>query len=178
VPKADIGCARAASGQAEADPAITLMNSRRCITAPKAQEHADNWLITAGIYVRRNGVQGSVCTAAIRSRSCPPWVKSRHEDLNSRCPLYPQKRTLSGDSWMSALCQKQTFCVAVKKLKLGRKGTLRFALNVMSDSAVAGRPTQHGGGIGGRITAPSDDLIGADQCQIGLIDVAGLVSGH
>jgi hypothetical protein len=43
---------------------------------------------------------------------------------------------------------------------------------------VAGRPTQHGGGIVGRITAPSDDLIGADQCQVGLIDVASLISSH
>src|SRR6516165_973387 len=71
VPKADIGCARAASGQAEADPAITLMNSRRCITAPKAQEHADNWLITSGIGDRRNRVHRSVCTASILTRSCP-----------------------------------------------------------------------------------------------------------
>jgi hypothetical protein len=70
-------CARAANGQATTDPAITLMNSRRRVTAPKAQEHADNSLITSGICDRRNGVQGSVCTATIQSRSCLLWVKSR-----------------------------------------------------------------------------------------------------
>src|SRR6516165_2475656 len=42
----------------------------------------------------------------------PP--KAGHETLKSRCPLYPRKRTLPGDSWMSALCQKQTFCGAAK----------------------------------------------------------------
>ena len=26
-----------------------------------------------------------------------------------QCPVYPQKRTLLNDSWMSALCQKQTY---------------------------------------------------------------------
>jgi hypothetical protein len=39
---------------------------------------------------------------------CPLWVISGHERVNLRCPLYPQKRTLTGDSWISALCQKQT----------------------------------------------------------------------
>jgi hypothetical protein len=34
-------CARAANGQMLAEPATTLMKSRRRITAPKAQEHAD-----------------------------------------------------------------------------------------------------------------------------------------
>jgi hypothetical protein len=29
-------------------------------------------------------------------------------DNAAGCPLYPQKRTLSDDSWMSAKCQKQT----------------------------------------------------------------------
>jgi hypothetical protein len=45
---ADVMVTGAASGQAAADPAITLMNSRRCITVPMTQEHADNWLITIG----------------------------------------------------------------------------------------------------------------------------------
>ena len=39
---------------------------------------------------------------------CPFWVKSRHHGLKSQCPLYPQKRTLPADNWMSALCQKRT----------------------------------------------------------------------
>ena len=35
----------------------------------------------------------------------PLCVKSRHGDRPLRCPLYPQKRTLAGVAWMSALCQ-------------------------------------------------------------------------
>src|SRR5262249_5296741 len=31
--------------------------------------------------------------AAIRSRSCPLWVKSGHRNGSVECPLYPQKRT-------------------------------------------------------------------------------------
>ena len=34
--------------------------------------------VTTGVCDRRNGVRGLVCTAAILSRSCPLWVKSRH----------------------------------------------------------------------------------------------------
>jgi hypothetical protein len=68
-------------------------------------------VITLGICDRRNGVQGSVCTAAIPSRRCLLWVKSRHDTLKSPCPLYPQKRTLRGDNSMSALCQKRTRAV-------------------------------------------------------------------
>jgi Resolvase, N terminal domain len=33
---------------------------------------------------------------------------------SARCPLYPRKRTLPDDAWMSALCQKQTKCIAAK----------------------------------------------------------------
>jgi hypothetical protein len=36
------------------------------------------------------------------------WVKSRHQGLSARCPLYPQKRTLNLGRVMSALCQKRT----------------------------------------------------------------------
>ena len=60
-------CARAASGQAAAEPTIPLMKLRRRIAFPKAQDHA-NYAITAGICDTRNGVQWSVCTAAILSR--------------------------------------------------------------------------------------------------------------
>src|SRR5262249_38858615 len=45
------------------------------------------------------------------TRSCPLWVISRQQDLMSRsrgCPLYPQKRTSSEATGMSALCQKRT----------------------------------------------------------------------
>src|SRR5215831_18506641 len=64
--------------------------------------------ITAGICGRRNGVSGSFCAAAILSRSCPLWVKSGHCGAATRCPLYPQKRTLIERVVMSALCHKRT----------------------------------------------------------------------
>jgi len=50
-------------------------------------------VITAGIYDRRNGVRPSFCVAAILSRSCPLWVRSRHWGSFAPCPLYPRKRT-------------------------------------------------------------------------------------
>ena len=43
--------------------------------------------------------------AAILSHRCPLRVKSGHCAVSGRCPLYPQKRTWSGASPMSALCQ-------------------------------------------------------------------------
>jgi hypothetical protein len=46
--------------------------------------------------------------AAIWSRRCPLWVKSRHCGISNQCPLYPQKRTWLSTVVMSALCQKQT----------------------------------------------------------------------
>src|SRR6516164_6946909 len=38
--------------------------------------------ITAGNRDPRNRVEGSVCTAAILSRSCPLWFKSGHEHMS------------------------------------------------------------------------------------------------
>src|SRR5262249_21687343 len=60
--------------------------------------------ITAGICGRRNGVSGSFCAAAILSRSCPLWVKSRHFGMSDRCPLYPQKRTFLTSCDFTPLC--------------------------------------------------------------------------
>jgi len=40
---------------------------------------------------------------------CPLWVKSRHVQCKTACPLYPRKRTLAGVTLMSALCQKRTY---------------------------------------------------------------------
>jgi hypothetical protein len=68
---------------------------------------------------RRNmplGVQGSVCAAAILSRSCPLWVKTRHDTLKSPCPLYPRKRTFLSAVSMSALCHKRTSAVLIDQL--------------------------------------------------------------
>src|SRR6516225_7388613 len=54
------------------------------------------------------GFRGPVCTAAILSRSCPLWVRSRHSRTRFGCPLYPRKRTLIERVGKSALCQKRT----------------------------------------------------------------------
>jgi hypothetical protein len=54
------------------------------------------------------------------ANGCPLWVKSRHRSASSQCPLFPQKRTLVGESWMSALCQKRTFCAAANNGRLER----------------------------------------------------------
>jgi hypothetical protein len=40
-------------------------------------------VITAGFGDQRNGVQGSVCTAAILSRSCPLWVDAVEKRLEN-----------------------------------------------------------------------------------------------
>jgi hypothetical protein len=44
--------------------------------------------IPAGRRAKRG--TGSGCTAAMLSRSCPLWVKSRHTQCIRACPLYPQ----------------------------------------------------------------------------------------
>jgi hypothetical protein len=51
---------------------------------------------------------------------CPLWVKSGHCIRQTRCLLYPQKRTWPGDSSMSALCQKQTHALQQSILGLGQ----------------------------------------------------------
>src|SRR6516164_5156792 len=87
---------------------LLLARERRRIAHPKGLGlRRFSKSITPGICGRRNGVSGSVCTAAILRRSCPLWVKSRHCIRSVPCPLYPQKRTFVGVSTMSALCQKR-----------------------------------------------------------------------
>ena len=72
--------------------AFNEIASSHCL--PQGRDY-DEWdAITAGICERRNGVRGSVCAAAILSRSCPLWVKSGHRGRSGQCLLYPQKRTL------------------------------------------------------------------------------------
>jgi hypothetical protein len=39
---------------------------------------------------------------------CRCWVKSGHDTLKPRCPLFPRKQTFGGHSLMSALGQKRT----------------------------------------------------------------------
>jgi hypothetical protein len=42
----------------------------------------------------------------------PLWVKSRHDAVKRRCPLYPQKRTSVGVMAMSALGQIRKIALA------------------------------------------------------------------
>src|SRR5262249_28940415 len=44
----------------------------------------------------------------------PPRPLRVRNAVSSRCPLYPQKRTLVECARMSALCQKRTKCIATK----------------------------------------------------------------
>jgi hypothetical protein len=43
------------------------------------------------------------------SGQCPLWVKSRHMQCKTACPLYPRKRTCAVQLTMSALGQKRTY---------------------------------------------------------------------
>ena len=83
-------CARAASGQAAAEPTMP-MKSRRRIAFPKAQTARLGFAITAGICDRRNGLETSSCTAAILSRPCPLWVNNCRATCPASRPLYPRK---------------------------------------------------------------------------------------
>jgi hypothetical protein len=47
---------------------------------------------------------------------CPLWVKSGRDALKFRCPLYPRKRTLPDDSWMSAKGQKRKSSSLINQL--------------------------------------------------------------
>ena len=87
------------------------MKSRRRIAFTKAGTTPSRMQLHQG-FATGERVQGSVCTAAILSRSCPLWVKSRHRDISNQCPLYPQKQTFGDTIGMSALCQKRTLRTA------------------------------------------------------------------
>src|SRR5262249_27373680 len=101
-------CARATSGHAAADSAITLMKSRRRITAPKAQEHADSGGLQEGFTTDKMGFRGQFAM----QRSWPADVRFGSKADIRACPgdvrYSPQKRTLGLSRAMSALCQKQT----------------------------------------------------------------------
>ena len=99
------------------------MNDGKCQPACrslKAPDHAANELtirrLRQGFASSEMGLRGH-CKAAIWSRECPLWVKSRHRRGSAECPLYPQKQTLIERVGMSALCQKRTLCAA-KKMSL------------------------------------------------------------
>ena len=59
-------------------------------------------------FARPRDTPASLKCVGTFSRACLAAL-AEHFGGPLRCPLYPQKRTLRGNSWMSALCQKQTF---------------------------------------------------------------------
>src|SRR5262249_39634634 len=66
--------------------------------------------------------EAPLCGTANLEAQCPLWVKSRHCKGSTECPLCPQKRTSIERVRMSALCQKQTFCVAAKSVVIRSPG--------------------------------------------------------
>src|SRR6516164_8665416 len=58
-----------------------------------------------------------------KTRPMSALVRSRHSALLGRCPLCPQKRTLSDTTGMSALCQKRTYAPQQNNI-YSRCGTL------------------------------------------------------
>jgi hypothetical protein len=56
------------------------------------------------------------------AQSEAPGVKSGHDVIKSRCPLYPQKRRFLGAVSMSALCQKRTLAGVVADNKRPLEG--------------------------------------------------------
>jgi hypothetical protein len=95
-------CARAVSGHAAAVLPTNVMNSRRLMASPASRT-------TSGL--KRISHFGLGIVPFVRPKRAAPrplWVKSGHSGRSLPCPLYPQKRTLLSDSWMSALCQKRT----------------------------------------------------------------------
>ena len=114
-----------------APPLMSVMRSRRLIASPKAQDKASCRLKIA--HWKRPGAV--LCVTANFDRECPLWVKSGHSSASALCPLYPQKRTSGLSREMSALCQKQTFCAAVKNVAI-RSPRRRVAGAAM---ALAGR---------------------------------------
>src|SRR5262245_16780644 len=84
-------CAWAANGHV-AEPATTLMKSRRLMAATEAQDGASS-------------AQTNILKESYR---CPLWVKSRHVRCTSSCPLYYRKRHQMRHMEMSVLGHKQT----------------------------------------------------------------------
>jgi hypothetical protein len=74
-----------------AEQATTLMKSRRRITAPKAQKHAENRLITSGIRDRRNGGQRSICAAKILNRQMSALGQKRTSEYVQAMSALPPK---------------------------------------------------------------------------------------
>jgi hypothetical protein len=85
----DCCSARAATGHPAAAQPASVMNSRRLIASPRAEDNI-GWAKNITVWDRE------LCRSLHRSSPLP-------------CPLYPQRQTSELGREMSALCQKQTF---------------------------------------------------------------------
>ena len=91
-----------------AEQATTLMKSRRRITAPKAQKHAENRLITSGIRDRRNGGQRSICAAKILNRQMSALGQKRTSEYVQAMSALPPKADIEAS--MSTQVDFQNCC--------------------------------------------------------------------
>jgi hypothetical protein len=66
----------------------------------RSRLHATRTKDAAIVSRQTSGLEGLGC----QNHQCPLWVNNGHDALKSRCPLYPQKRTLPGHNCMSAKC--------------------------------------------------------------------------
>src|SRR5262245_18921789 len=112
-------CARAAIGYAAAEPATTLMKSRRLIACAKAKTtptSASMQLIKSENFDQRNGVQRPICVAENLGGACPLWVTSGHMRRKSPCRFTPNSDRESGlpAKVMSALPPKADMCGATR----------------------------------------------------------------
>src|SRR6516162_8802543 len=97
-----------------------------------------------------------------KTRPMSALVRSRHSALLGRCPLCPQKRTLSDTTGMSALCR---FCCRspLQAFLVGDSvAVMRFATGAGDDGAAGSRSgavflfiSSRGGGVG-RSSDPRD----------------------
>ena len=90
-------------------------------------------------YRGRHGA--SACPLTNVRSQCPLWVKSRHRRCQFSCPLYPQKRTLLGDSRMSDQLVHERFAAELDAIDGAHRLGLarippRLPLSVREPSAV------------------------------------------
>src|SRR5262249_29460302 len=96
-------CADAVIGHTAAPP-ISVMNSRRLIASPEAQD------------------QDIVPAQTSTLEKCPLWVKSRLMRCSNACPLYTRKQTSAVHLLMSVLGHKRTHAVQQKESSSGQLG--------------------------------------------------------
>ena len=70
---------------------------------------------------RNNSILAPCCCKA----ECPSWVKTGHWGTSAVSPLYPNKRTSTDATGMSAKCQLQTFRAPFESSQCIRQSVLQ-----------------------------------------------------